>query len=67
MDPLIEATIRVTIDDSFNHEWGEDEGRLQSLAHDELAWRLLKGHRQPSEPDHALEFLRGQGRGICVK
>lgn len=43
MDLLVEATIRVTVDDSFIDEWSGDDGGVQSLARDELAWRLLRG------------------------
>ena len=50
MDLVIEATIRVTVDDSFIHEWGEDEGGVHRIAHDELAWRLLRGSDDPENP-----------------
>ena len=65
MDLLIQATIRHTIDDSFIDEWGQDEGEVQSLAREELAWRLLRGDL-PGEPYHALEFLRGQGQVMRI-
>ena len=71
MDLLIEATISVSIDDPFIgdsliNERGEYEGEVQSLARDELAWRLLWGTDPPWEPNHALEYLRGQGQVIWI-
>ena len=56
MDLLIEATIRVTID-----EWGEDEGGVQSLARDELAWRLLRRTDHSGNPTTPLSSSAARG------
>ncbi len=67
MDLLIEATISVSIDDpfigdSFIDEWGKDEGGVQSLARDELAWRLLWGTDHLGNPTTPLSSSAARGK-----
>ena len=62
MDLLIQATIRDTIDDSFIDEWREDEGEVQSLERDELAWRLLRGTDLPGNPTTPLSSSAARGK-----
>ena len=50
MELVIEATIKVIVDDSFIHEWGDGPTEVQRMAHDELAWRLLRGSDDPENP-----------------
>ena len=57
MDLVIEATIKVTVDDSFIDEWGEDDRGVQRMAHDELVWRLLRGTDDPENPNR-VELVR---------
>ena len=62
MDLLIEATISVSVDDSFIDESGEGESEVQSLARDELAWSLLWGTDHLGNPTTHLSSSPAWGK-----